>query len=523
MRYIDHVSRWGIVLTVAITAAAPRGAAADPDADLKLFGSVNGVELWFAMNRPNKGCVYGSVKNRTQDDVEVSWGYDAGSESGARRSVAEAPDSPWPLGPGQSVGGWAAIMWCPFNKNFGANATEQMTSLQVINVRVRNLSTVRREEERKRQEAEAQRRREQEEKDRLAKQEEERKQREEEDRKRQEDERKRQEEDRKRQDAEKQRLADQSKKADERKRRDAEERAKQAQLAEQQRQERIAKGFQDLNAAQETNRKMGESSAAVAGAVFAMEGGNEGTEATTRALRVGFGFGGKFLPHMSNTRGGDVVEESTTNTGGGFAFDGSLELWPLYRKKWGIGIGGEGGLAGMALPGGAMYSLNVGLGVKGYYGNRSRWTIRSELDFGARLVGSAANLFGAIVSGSGSYSLWRFGFGPGFCKTASAAGFCETSFYAMLFLDWTSVTGAARSFPMGGSGEERRTGKIIRLGMISKYAPYGMGLEIDLGFGYPAPGETDYPIQPGDEDRAGTYFAFSLRKAWTWHSGGAKR
>src|SRR5690606_19029187 len=117
--------------------------------------------------------------------------------------------------------------------------------------------------------------------------------------------------------------------------------------------------------------------------------------------------------------------------------------------------------------------------------------------------------------GSGSYSLWRLGIGPGFCKTASAAGFCETSFYALLLFDWTSIPDHT------GAGEGGRMGKVVRLGAMSKYMP--VGLETELGFGYPAPGETKYPIEPDDMDRAGLYFTFSLRKAWTWHSGGSSR
>lgn len=478
-------------IAALILLAIPRSLAADPDPELKLFGTVDGVELWFAINRPYKGCTYGSIRNRSQDDVEVRWGYEARSQSGALRSEAEAPDSPWPVGAGSSVGGWAAILWCPFNKNFGAAQTEAIALLRLTNIRVRNVGAERREKERLAQEEEARKKREQEEKERLAKQEEENRRREEETRKRQEEERNRH--------------------------RDAEERAR---VAEAERQRRIAQGFQDLNAAQDANRKMGDSSAAVAGAMFAVEGGNEGSATTTRALRLGFGFGGRFLPHMSNTTGSDVVEESTTSTGGGFAFDGSFEYWPRYLKKYGVGIGAAGGLAGMALPGGAMYSLNAGAGVKAYYGDRSRWTIRGELELAGRIVGSSANLFGAIVSGSGSYSLWRLGIGPGFCKTASAAGMCETSYYALLLLDWTSI---GMNDGMGRPSTGDRRGTLLRFGAISKYAPRGMGIEIDLGFGYPAPGETKYSIQPGDEDRAGLYFAFSLRKAWTWHSGGASR
>src|SRR5690606_18223663 len=100
------------------------------------------------------------------------------------------------------------------------------------------------------------------------------------------------------------------------------------------------------------------------------------------------------------------------------------------------------------------------------------------------------------------------GVGPGFCKTASNAGFCETSFYALLLLDWTSIPDHLGT--RGGG----RTGTVVRLGTTVKYMPFGA--EIELGFGYPATGETKYPIEPEDMDRAGMYFVLLLRKAWTW-------
>lgn len=86
--------------------------------------------------------------------------------------------------------------------------------------------------------------------------------------------------------------------------------------------------------------------------------------------------------------------------------------------------------------------------------------------------------------------------------------------YLHLLRDFTSISSGSRT----GTGDAGgRAATIVRAGVASKYGPTGMGLELELGFGYPAPGETEYPIQPGDEDRAGSYIVFSLRKAWTWH------
>lgn len=504
------------VVTVLLLVTLGEHASAD---DLRLFGTSKGVEFHFAIDRPNKGCTYGVLKNTSGDKVEVEWGYDATSETGGRQTVARTPDSGWILSPGESVGGWAAILWCPFNSSVGdAPATERMTVLRIINVRVRNLSEQERQQELERQ-REDQRRAWEAEQRRLADERAKEEQRKLDEQKRLADEKKR------RDDEQKKAWAEQKKREDDLKQRQKARNDKSAGArsagggtgvvdAETQRRQRIAKGFQDLEQARKTNNELGKNMAAGAATIFMAGGGEQPSVFSKRLFQLDFGFGGRFWPVMTDTSGSDIQEFSSQDTGGGFSFDVGLQYWPIYRARYGVGAVGHFAAAGMAMPGGALYGVEVGAGVQAYAGRRTSTTVRAELGILGRTVGNSSNLIGAITTGSGSYRITRLGVGIRRClsKVKKAPEHCAGHFGFGLLLDFTGLPGEA-SGGAGGAGESAAA-KVFRGEVLGRWLFGVMGLTIEFSPSYPAPGETSYTL---DEDRNGLYFAFLLRKAWTWY------
>ena len=63
------------------------------------------------------------------------------------------------------------------------------------------------------------------------------------------------------------------------------------------------------------------------------------------------------------------------------------------------------------------------------------------------------------------------------------------------------------------------TGKFFRLEYDSQTTIWGnVGIALEIGR-YPAPGNTEFPVQAEDANRTGTYWAVLLRKSWSWYGG----
>ncbi|HLU67665.1 MAG TPA: hypothetical protein VKZ63_15385 [Kofleriaceae bacterium] len=271
--------------------------------------------------------------------------------------------------------------------------------------------------------------------------------------------------------------------------------------AEAERQRRINQGFQDQRESQETNRQLGDNLAAGAGAVFMTGGGERPSPFSQKKIQLEFGFGGRFWPVMADNSGDDIMEFSSQDTAGGFNLELRLQYWPVHRSRFGVGVAGHAGAAGIAMPGGAMYGAEAGAGLRAYLGSRTGWNLRGEAGVIGRHVGTSANLFGAIVSGSGSYQVRRLGVGVRRCLASDeeAEEHCETHVGLTVLADHTDLADAAL---------------VYRADFLTLMGFGVVGIDLELGTAYPAPGDTSYPL---DEDRLGLYVAFILRKAWTWY------